>query len=412
MADLNASYILQGQAPDVVGQLMRGSQAAQQTNQVRQQNALAQLYQTQGAGIMNGDQGALNALAGISPDAALGIQQNRLGMDATRQDMGFQSERMQMARDQAKQQAAEYAKGISAQEAAQHAAEVERGVAAAATAKTPEQWDQIAQQFGAPELVGQFANRDAVIGSYMGIAEVMKQRSQTPDPLKGAPTGYMFNEAGNPAAGVSMLPGYTPTKGGVTINNNPDGNSGAFLKKADELAAGRYDSILSEGKTAQQFSSDMSALATLAPRIGTGKGAELVAALGPYAEAVGVSVDGLSEAQAYKAIVDRLAPNMRPAGAGATSDFDAKQFLSALPGLGKTPEGNAIIIATLQALQDQKMKAAGIANLVMSGEKTWQEGDAMIAALGNPYEGFKQQGKTEKPQGSVLQFDADGNLVQ
>ena len=95
---------------------------------------------------------------------------------------------------------------------------------------------------------------------------------------------------------------------------------------------------------------------------------------------------------------------MRPAGAGATSDFDAKQFLSSLPNLGRTPEGNAIITATLQAVQENKIKAAEIANKAFSSEITWQEADRQIAALVNPYEAFKKMKKDgiAKPSATVI----------
>mgnify|MGYP000650381311 CR=1 FL=1 len=99
---MDASIILGGQQIDVLGAMDRGRAAAENQINLSRQNALAQLYKTQGAGIMAGDQGALNALAGFDPNAALGVQQNLLGMQATKQDMAFSAEEMQMKRDAAK----------------------------------------------------------------------------------------------------------------------------------------------------------------------------------------------------------------------------------------------------------------------------------------------------------------------
>lgn len=89
---LDPRIILMGQQPNLVNALQQGSQAAAQTNQVNDQNALRSLYAKQGAGIANGDQNALNALAGIDPQAALGVQESRLGMDQTRQSMDVQQQ--------------------------------------------------------------------------------------------------------------------------------------------------------------------------------------------------------------------------------------------------------------------------------------------------------------------------------
>lgn len=103
---MDAGLILGGQQLDVLGAMDRGRAAAENQIALSRQNALANLYKTQGAQIAAGDQGALNALAGFDPNAALGVQQNLLGMQATKQDMAFSAEEMQMKRDAAKADAA------------------------------------------------------------------------------------------------------------------------------------------------------------------------------------------------------------------------------------------------------------------------------------------------------------------
>lgn len=167
------------------------------------------------------------------------------------------------------------------------------------------------------------------------------------------------------------------------------GNSDKFKEKSDENAAKRFDEIAGAGASANQMVGDMDLLIDLGRKVETGKGAEWKAAIGPYAEMAGVSVDGLNEIQAYQAVVSRIAPNLRPAGSGATSDFDAKQFLLSIPSIGNTREGNEIIASTMQSLAQNKIAAAEIANRVQRGELTWQDGDKEIAALPNPYTKFK-----------------------
>ena len=188
----------------------------------------------------------------------------------------------------------------------------------------------------------------------------------------------------------------------VTINNG--GNSSKFSEESDKAAAARFDGYIQSGTAANQMMGDLRALADLAPQIGTGKTAEVMATLGPYAQALGIDVANLDESQAFKSIVDRLAPQMRPVGAGSSSDFDARQFLNSLPKLGNTPEGNQIILQTLEAVQKQKLAAAEIAQLAYispdQGGITWQEAEKRIRALGNPYDAFNEYSKSKPKQPS------------
>lgn len=176
--------------------------------------------------------------------------------------------------------------------------------------------------------------------------------------------------------------------GAVTVNTGD--NSSKFQNKADELAATRLSDYVSAGNDAQQFTGDMLQLADLSKSLTTGKTAQITAALGPYAEALGIKIDGLAPAQAYDSIISRLAPKMRAPGSGSSSDTDVNMFLRSLPNLGNTPEGNKIIIDTFQGVQQQKIKAAEISQQALSGQITWQQADKQIAALGDPYTAFKK----------------------
>lgn len=190
--------------------------------------------------------------------------------------------------------------------------------------------------------------------------------------------------------GMAPEAAMAAAKGGTTVNVNAGPNSSKFVDKSDEAAAARFDTYVSEGAKAGQFMGDLQALALLGTQIETGAGTQALAALGPFADAVGIEIEGLGPAQAYKAITDRLAPMMRAPGSGATSDFEGRQFLNALPNLGRTSEGNQIVMETLQALQQHKMAAAEIASRAQTGEMSWQEAEKQIRDLGNPYERFSE----------------------
>lgn len=373
---LDPRLILAGQSPDTLGAFTGGLQAGAMQNQIGRQNALADLYRTQGAGIMAGETGALNALAGLDPMAAMDVQKGRLGMRIADQ-------RMSMLSAQERRQAEEYARGLSAQQAAAEAQKLEDAVKMGMMIPDAATWDAQMSRM-APELVGQFGQRQALAAKFMSMAEVLKQAfPEAPKPMSSPGKVQADINAG-------FLPQGTPLQSPstqVTVNGE---NSGAFKKKADETAATRLNSIVEAGQSAQAFIGDMQALASLAGQINTGKGAEITAALGPWAEMAGVKIDGLSEMQAFDAIRDRLVPQMRPPGSGAASDFDARQFLSSLPSLARTPEGNAMINDTLQALYQHRVAAAEIANQAFSEEISWQEADRRISALGNPYEAFNK----------------------
>jgi hypothetical protein len=167
----------------------------------------------------------------------------------------------------------------------------------------------------------------------------------------------------------------------------------AFDQAAGKHQAERFDKLVSGGMDAKAMRADLEALKDIGSRITTGKSAEMAEALGPYAGLVGIKIDGLDDLQAYKSIVAKLAPRMRVVGSGATSDYEMRQFLEALPGLGKTPGGNEMIQATLQALQDHKEQAAEIASKAMNKELTPREADKMLRGLPDPLTSWKQANK-------------------
>jgi hypothetical protein len=216
---MNSGIILAGQTPDIMGNFSRGMEVRTQQNALAQQEGLANLYRTQGAQILAGDEQALNALAGLDPNAALGVQGARLGMEATRHGMrmdetslAMRREELEMTKENARMRGAEFAAQLDAQSAAQAAAEIERAIAMGSQAQTPEQWDAVMSQLGedGAQFVGQFENRDMIIAGALGLQEALKM-NQLVDPTKGAPSGFMFSDPNNPAAGVVPLPGYIKT---------------------------------------------------------------------------------------------------------------------------------------------------------------------------------------------------------
>lgn len=162
---------------DVAGSMSRGNQLAAETNALRTNNALQDVYRTQGANLLQGDQGALNALAQIDPGRALdlqgGVLQNRA--ETRRLEIMNAEEQRAIAAAKASMTAAE------AQAAAQ---QIEDAVKMGLAIQTPEQWDAVMSQ-QAPELVGQFANRQPLAMKYMSMADALKAVAppEAPKPL-------------------------------------------------------------------------------------------------------------------------------------------------------------------------------------------------------------------------------------
>lgn len=222
---MNALIPMQVQSPDLVGSMARGVEAARMANTAGRENALANLYRTQGAGIMAGDQNALNALAQQDPAAALGIQ-------SARQSMALEQKRFDVLSAQERRAAEEYARRLSAQEAQAQAAQIEQGVKMGMAAQSPQQWDALMQQYS-PDLVGQFGNRQMLASKYMGWADILKGgdqfRQATPEEAaKYGSAGGQFGPDGrfypiNPPSGMSVEIG---ADGQAHITQGPGAGAG------------------------------------------------------------------------------------------------------------------------------------------------------------------------------------------
>src|SRR5687768_4803530 len=204
-----------------------------------------------------------------------------------------------------------------------------------------------------------------------------------------SPTNDIQNfEYSNQHPGFAEFSQQQRRAGAQSINIDQKAES-EFSKTASQGEAKRFNEIITQGQSARQMVSDLQTLTELGGAIQTGKGAQAKAILGPYAQALGVKVDGLSDIQAFEALVSRIAPSMRPAGSGTTSDTDLALYLKGLPGLGKTPEGNALIAKTNQGLYENQIKAAEIASQAVSGKLDRAEAEKQLRELPDPMEAYK-----------------------
>jgi hypothetical protein len=236
---MDARIILAGQQPDMVNILARSNEAAQQRVGFDRQNALARMYQEQGPGIAAGDQGALNALARFDPQAALGVQEARQGMQATQQGMDILSREEQ-------RQVQEAAASMTAAQRAAEAQKIEDGVKMGLAARSPQEWDAMMQQV-APELVGQFGQREGLANRFMSIADIMKrQDAQAAGPEFRPATPEEAARYGATGGQIGTDGRFYPINppSGMSIENGPDG-----LRITQGPGAGAGAKPLTEGQS-------------------------------------------------------------------------------------------------------------------------------------------------------------------
>lgn len=167
-----------------------------------------------------------------------------------------------------------------------------------------------------------------------------------------------------------------------------------FSEEAGKQQAKRLNEAVEAGQKARTDRGDLERLAELSGAIGTqGAVADWKAALGPYATAFGIKIDALDDIQAFSAILSKLAPTMRPPGSGATSDFEFRQFLNALPKLAQTETGRKLILDQLRAINDYTQAVGDISDKGLSRDLTPQQVRAEIAKLGNPLALYKRTTK-------------------
>lgn len=127
-----------------------------------------------------------------------------------------------------------------------------------------------------------------------------------------------------------------------------------------------YADIQTAGMDAGQRLNRLTKLELLADQIETGRLAGVKKTLGEFAQAFGVDVEGLDEIQAFQALSNQFALEMRnPSGGagmpGALSDRDLEFLTRTVPNILNTPGGNKQIIGFAKALAQRNQQVAGLA---------------------------------------------------
>lgn len=182
--------------------------------------------------------------------------------------------------------------------------------------------------------------------------------------------------------------------GRTQINNTNAFDAKGETKFNEALGAAqakRWDAYIQEGDVAQGRMADIQTLRETSRRLGSqGSSANLKSTIGPYAESLGIKVDGLSDIQLYESITNRLAPTLRAPGSGSTSDIEFKGFMRAIGPLSNAPAAREMILDTFEAASRNDIARSEIASRLASGEINRGQAEKEIRSLPNPLDAFRK----------------------
>jgi hypothetical protein len=186
--------------------------------------------------------------------------------------------------------------------------------------------------------------------------------------------------------------------GATRVNTNINPGETEFDKTLGKKAGERFDEYIKAGDSARGQLTDIANMREISSRLGNpAAAAELKEKFGPYAEALGVPVEGLSDIQAYSSIIQRLAPQQRAPGSGSTSDIEFKGFVKSLPGASQHPAAREMTLNTMEALRRDEIARGEIARKVQTRELNRMQAEQQLRSLPDPMQGFSEWRK-KNPQ--------------
>lgn len=165
---------------------------------------------------------------------------------------------------------------------------------------------------------------------------------------------------------------------------------GAFSTRFGHVQADRWNAYITQGEQAQGRLADIQQLREISNRVGSpGAVAGVLERVGPVATALGINIDGLSDIQAFNAVIQRIAPQLRVSGSGATSDLEFRGMLRASPSLLTEPAARTAILDTMEAFTRRSIAESEIAKRLATEEITRQQAEQQLRALPDPMQSFR-----------------------
>lgn len=190
--------------------------------------------------------------------------------------------------------------------------------------------------------------------------------------------------------GPDGKPGALPGTARTTVDFGAK-SQGKFLETMAGEQGKRWSGYITAAEEAQNKLADIQTLRDASEALGSqGKAADLKAAVGPYAEMLGIEVAGLKDIQVYDSLVKRLAPQLRAPGSGSTSDIEYKGFVAAIGPLSNNPEARKAIFDTFEAAAQHDLLKGDIARRLEVGEIDRGQAEREIRELPHPMEAFRK----------------------
>jgi len=143
-------------------------------------------------------------------------------------------------------------------------------------------------------------------------------------------------------------------RSGAPVTNIDMGQKTVAIERAKAQVASE---TAAEGALA--VAGDVRAIVDVLKPYQGGKLDQLKAELGPYFP--GTNFAKISSAAGIaEALRAKIAPTLRVPGSGATSDFEMKQFMAAIPSLAQYPQGRELLATYTQRFADRAVAAADI----------------------------------------------------
>lgn len=193
---------------------------------------------------------------------------------------------------------------------------------------------------------------------------------------------------------------------GTTVNIDQKAE-GAFEKRAAEAQAVTFDAMATEGLNAR---ADLAVIDQLDGLL-AGQGGVATGIAG-WLASKGLGTEGMGDLQAVQALISKLVPTQRAPGSGTISDADLALFKASLPSLWNQPEGNKIIISTMKGLATYKQQQGEIADQILNGEVSRQEGRRMLRELPNPLAEFSKAKAAAAPNKAGIDRDVVRDLYK
>ena len=197
---------------------------------------------------------------------------------------------------------------------------------------------------------------------------------------------------------------------GVTVTNVIGDAEGTLAKELSKGNAKKINDSITAGMQGSRRLRDLETLGKLFEQVDTGASASVKSALGRY----GIKTEGVDLIQAASALISRLVPTAREPGSGPMSDKDLQLFQKTFPSVINTPEGNALILKTLQEISQYEIAEGMISGKIADWAMTPKADRADLEAKGfilSPQNGRKAIFELPKVLFSASAPEGTGDVV-